>query len=89
MPVRTPIPRRSRGRLALVGAALAAVTAGLLPGAAAADPGGRDREHRPSDRGLSAVIRYTEYGVPHILAEDYANLGFGTGWAQAADQVCV
>ncbi|MFB7421705.1 penicillin acylase family protein [Streptomyces hydrogenans] len=83
------MPRRSRGRLALVGAALAAVTAGLLPGAAAADPGGRDREHRPSDRGLSAVIRYTEYGVPHILAADYANLGFGTGWAQAADQVCV
>ncbi|MEW5633197.1 penicillin acylase family protein, partial [Streptomyces hydrogenans] len=34
-------------------------------------------------------IRYTEYGVPHILAADYANLGFGTGWAQAADQVCV
>ena len=39
-----------------------------------------------TDRGLSAVIRYTEYGVPHILAKDYANLGFGTGWAQAADQ---
>ncbi|MGW8365999.1 penicillin acylase family protein, partial [Streptomyces wedmorensis] len=41
------------------------------------------------DRGLSAVIRYTEYGIPHIVAKDYANLGFGTGWAQAADQVCV
>ncbi|WP_346768598.1 penicillin acylase family protein [Streptomyces sp. R301] len=81
--------RRSRRRLALVGAALAAVTAGLLPGAAAAEPGGRGGEHRPSDRGLSAVIRYTEYGVPHILAHDYADLGFGTGWAQAADQVCV
>ena len=43
----------------------------------------------PSDGGLSAVIRYTEYGIPHIVAKDYANLGFGTGWAQAADQVCV
>ncbi|MFD3569142.1 penicillin acylase family protein [Streptomyces sp. NPDC058667] len=71
--------------LALTGAALAVVTASL-PGAAAADSGGRD--HRPSDRGLSAVIRYTEYGVPHIVAKDYADLGFGTGWAQAADQVC-
>ncbi|WTB02701.1 penicillin acylase family protein [Streptomyces avidinii] len=39
--------------------------------------------------GLSAVIRYTENGIPHILARDYAQLGFGTGWAQAADQVCV
>ncbi|MFF8412916.1 penicillin acylase family protein [Streptomyces omiyaensis] len=89
MPVRTLFAHRSRRRLALVGASLAAVTAGLLPGAAAARPDGRDREDRPSDRGLSAVIRYTEYGVPHILARDYANLGFGTGWAQAADQVCV
>lgn len=34
------------------------------------------------------MIRYTEYGIPHIVAKDYANLGFGTGWAQAADQVC-
>ncbi|MFE2329830.1 penicillin acylase family protein [Streptomyces sp. NPDC059385] len=43
----------------------------------------------PSGSGLSAVIRYTENGIPHILAQDYAHLGFGTGWAQAADQVCV
>ncbi|MFE5941485.1 penicillin acylase family protein [Streptomyces sp. NPDC056480] len=71
--------------LALTASALAVVTA-ALPGAAAADPGGRD--HHPSDRGLSAVIRYTEYGIPHIVAEDYASLGFGTGWAQAADQIC-
>ncbi|MFD3535696.1 penicillin acylase family protein [Streptomyces sp. NPDC058664] len=71
--------------LALAGAALAVVTASL-PGAASADSGGRG--HHPSDRGLSAVIRYTEYGIPHIVAKDYANLGFGTGWAQAADQVC-
>ncbi|MFD0151760.1 penicillin acylase family protein [Streptomyces sp. NPDC055721] len=73
--------------LALTGAALAVVTASL-PGAAAADSGDGGG-HRPSDRGLSAVIRYTEYGIPHIVAKDYANLGFGTGWAQAADQVCV
>ncbi|MFF8278391.1 penicillin acylase family protein [Streptomyces lateritius] len=72
-------------QLALVGAALATVTASL-PAAAAADSG--DRHDRPSDRGLSAVIRYTEYGIPHIVARDYANLGFGTGWAQAADQIC-
>ncbi|MCX4986268.1 penicillin acylase family protein [Streptomyces sp. NBC_00572] len=71
--------------LALTGAALAVVTA-TLPGAAVADSGGRS--HHPLDRGLSAVIRYTEYGIPHIVAKDYANLGFGTGWAQAADQVC-
>ncbi|MFJ8294766.1 penicillin acylase family protein [Streptomyces sp. NPDC094447] len=70
---------------ALTASALAVVSA-ALPGAAVADTG--DRGHHPSDRGLSAVIRYTEYGIPHIVARDYANLGFGTGWAQAADQVC-
>ncbi|MFF8606973.1 penicillin acylase family protein [Streptomyces sp. NPDC015346] len=72
-------------QLALAGAALATVTASL-PAAAVADSG--ERHDRPSERGLSAVIRYTEYGIPHIVAKDYANLGFGTGWAQAADQIC-
>ncbi|MBT2408849.1 penicillin acylase family protein [Streptomyces sp. ISL-87] len=66
-------------RVALTGAALLAATAAS---ADAADRG-------PSGGGLSAVIRYTENGIPHILAQDYAHLGFGTGWAQAADQVCV
>ncbi|CAM5642871.1 penicillin amidase [Streptomyces narbonensis] len=85
MHLRTRLTRLKH--LALTGAALAVVTASL-PGAAAADSEDRGG-HRPSDRGLSAVIRYTEFGIPHIVAKDYANLGFGTGWAQAADQVCV
>ncbi|GGP43756.1 penicillin amidase [Streptomyces melanogenes] len=77
---RTPIRR-----LALLGIALLTASASLSPTASAASG---DREHHPSGGGLSAVIRYTEYGIPHILAEDYADLGFGTGYAQAADQVC-
>ncbi|MEV0280200.1 penicillin acylase family protein [Streptomyces sp. NPDC050610] len=72
--------------LVLAGAALLTTSTVLPPGAAAAEP---DRAHRPSGDGLSAVIRYTEYGIPHITAKDYPNLGFGEGWAQAADQVCV
>ncbi|EMF57899.1 amidase [Streptomyces bottropensis ATCC 25435] len=68
--------------------AVALLTAfAVLPSATADDA--RTGERRTSHGGLSAVIRYTEYGVPHIVAKDYANLGFGTGWAQAADQVCV
>ncbi|MET9322401.1 penicillin acylase family protein [Streptomyces sp. NPDC003038] len=70
-------------RVALTGAALLAATA-AIPQASAATG-----ERNPSGGGLSAVIRYTENGIPHVLARDYANLGFGTGWAQAADQVCV
>ncbi|MFD9354459.1 penicillin acylase family protein [Streptomyces sp. NPDC060031] len=71
-------------RAALTGAVLLAATA-AIPQAEAAAAG----DHGPSGGGLSAVIRYTENGIPHILAQDYAHLGFGTGWAQAADQVCV
>ncbi|MCX4961015.1 penicillin acylase family protein [Streptomyces virginiae] len=72
-------------RVALTGAALLAATAAVPQASAAAAPDDRTA----AGGGLSAVIRYTENGVPHILARDYAHLGFGTGWAQAADQVCV
>ncbi|MFE4258604.1 penicillin acylase family protein [Streptomyces sp. NPDC056883] len=75
-------------RLALTGTALLAAAA-AIPEAAALDQGSGPSGGGPSGGGLSAVIRYTENGIPHILARDYAHLGFGTGWAQAADQVCV
>ncbi|MFG2336165.1 penicillin acylase family protein [Streptomyces yangpuensis] len=82
--------RRTRStlrRVALAGAALLAATA-VVPPAHAQGPPSSD-ERIPSGGGLSAVIRYTENGIPHILGRDYAQIGFGTGWAQAADQVCV
>ncbi|WP_407554338.1 penicillin acylase family protein [Streptomyces sp. Pv4-95] len=74
---------RNRWRtFALAGVAL------LISAAAPPDPPAGGDRHHPSAGGLSAVIRYTEYGIPHIVAKDYPNLGFGEGWAQAADQVC-
>ncbi|MEV7544338.1 penicillin acylase family protein [Streptomyces sp. NPDC089915] len=79
-----PRARRLLRRLAVAGAALLTATA-AAPQAGAAGP--EDSSVRGG--GLSAVIRYTENGIPHIWARDYARLGFGTGWAQAADQVCV
>lgn len=39
--------------------------------------------------GASATIRYTEHGVPHILAEDFTGLGYGYGYAVAKDNLCV
>ncbi|MZF55107.1 acylase [Streptomyces sp. SID5594] len=76
---------RNRLRLfAVSGLALLTVSASLPPAAAS----GTAEARHPSGGGLSATVRYTEYGIPHIVAKDYANLGFGTGWAQAADQVC-
>ncbi|MFK0110513.1 penicillin acylase family protein [Streptomyces sp. NPDC091217] len=77
--------RTTRVRRLFVTAVALLTASAALPAAAA---GSRSHQDQPSHGGLSAVIRYTEYGIPHILAQDYADLGFGTGWAQAADQVC-
>ncbi len=33
-------------------------------------------------------IVYTEYGIPHITAEDFGSLGYGEGYAVARDQAC-
>ncbi|MGW0865934.1 acylase [Streptomyces sp. NPDC002611] len=77
---------RSRLRRLVLGATALFTAASALPAAAA--PGQGRAEQHPSGDGLSAVIRYTEYGIPHIRAKNYADLGFGTGWAQAADEVC-
>lgn len=35
-----------------------------------------------------AEIRRTTMGVPHIKADDWANLGYGYGYAQAEDNLC-
>ncbi|WP_392667463.1 penicillin acylase family protein [Streptomyces sp. LN785] len=69
---------------------LAVPALALLTASGSLQPAAADTSYarHPSGGGLAAVIRYTEYGIPHIVAKDYANLGFGNGWAQAADQVC-
>ncbi|GGT28148.1 penicillin acylase family protein [Streptomyces chromofuscus] len=67
--------------------AVALLTAATALPATAAPAQDRQEQH-PSRGGLSAVVRYTEFGIPHVLARSHAGLGFGTGWAQAADQVC-
>ena len=38
---------------------------------------------------LSAEIRRTEYGIPHIKADDWESLGYGFGYAYAQDNFCV
>lgn len=45
----------------------------------------------PGDQQVTyeALIRRTEGGVPHIKADDFASLGFGTGHAMAEDNICI
>lgn len=67
-------------RLGAAGVVLGLVLAGL-----SGPPAGAHQR----DRGYSAEIRRASYGVPHITATSYANLGFGVGYVQAEDNLCV
>jgi acyl-homoserine-lactone acylase len=68
------------------GHAMAAARAAVSPGAGrtAGDGSGGDKTGR-----YFAVIRRTEYGIPHILAHGYGSLGYGYGYAFAQDNLCV
>ncbi|MGW2014913.1 penicillin acylase family protein [Streptomyces sp. NPDC001927] len=80
--------RRFRARLPMaVLAAVAVMSTMAATGSTAAVP----------DRPTSAVaepapdkptIRYTEYGIPHIVASDWEGLGTGYGYAAAKDNIC-
>ena len=43
--------------------------------------------HVEKDQYSVEIIR-TSYGIPHIIANDFASLGFGEGYAAAEDHVC-
>ncbi len=43
----------------------------------------------PADGKLSATIRRTDGGVPHITASNLSSAAFGHGYAQAQDNVCL
>ncbi|WP_137939978.1 acylase [Chitinivorax sp. B] len=38
---------------------------------------------------FSASIRYTQWGIPHIKADNYASLGYGAGYVYAKDNLCL
>lgn len=41
------------------------------------------------DPSYRAEIRRTEYGIPHVKADDWGSLGYGYGYAYARDNFCV
>ena len=79
---------------ALAATTALAATAALLPATFTAPVQAAGRQARParpastSHHGLVATIRRTTGGVPHILASDWASLGFGYGFAFAQDNLC-
>jgi acyl-homoserine-lactone acylase len=76
--------RRGIHAVALVVAAATVLT--MVSGVAAGAPAGTEARE---GHGLAADIRYTEYGIPHIKARDFAGLGYGYGFAAAKDNICV
>lgn len=64
----------------------AAIALVVVAAGAAVPSSASGAEH---DRDYAAVIRRASYGVPHITAGSFADLGFGVGYAQAEDNLCV
>lgn len=71
-----------RFRAMMVIAAIAPLVAIAAPPALASRPA------EPPGAPFSAQITYTTGGIPHILARDWADLGFGYGYAFATDNLC-
>jgi len=42
-----------------------------------------------SDGVLQANIRWTDYGVPHVTADNLESMSFGVGYAFAQDNLCI
>lgn len=86
---------RVSNRLAALVGVIALITGATL-GASAAAARHENRHasnHRRAHRHrrapvLSAVIRRTEHGIPHIEARTWGGLGFGFGYAFAQDNIC-
>lgn len=64
-------------------AAVAVLSTSVLTGSAAAT--GASAAGQGPER---PTIRYTEYGIPHIIASDWEGLGTGYGYASARDNMC-
>jgi acyl-homoserine-lactone acylase len=73
-----------RLRVLTVIAAIAALVGSAAPALASRPPAARG----PASGQLSAQIRYTTGGIPHILAHSWQDLGFGYGYVFAKDNLC-
>ncbi len=69
----------------MVALCLVAAPGLLLPGSAAA---AAPTATTLTGAGHTVEIQRTEYGIPHILADNYENLGYGYGYAFAQDNLC-
>lgn len=69
--------------LVAVASSGAAPATGESVGTQAAPPATTARAGR-----YDATIRWTEHGIPHVVARDFGSLGFGSGYAAADASIC-
>lgn len=62
--------------------------AALLTLALAACSDSNDSKQPPEPGGYSADIVWTQYGIPHVTAQDYGSAGYGVGYAYARENYC-
>jgi len=48
-----------------------------------------DETGDPGDGNYTASVVWTEYGIPHVTADDWGSLGYGAGYAYAKENFCV
>lgn len=74
---------RARGRIA------ALAIAALLAGCNFSGGSGGDGDVGTPAPSYAVDVRTDSFGIPHIEADDYGSLGYGLGYAQARDNLCV
>ena len=60
----------------------------MVAAAALAVVAGCDQPPEEEAPKYSADITFTDFGIPHIVADDYGSLGFGEGYVAAEDHLC-
>ncbi|NYJ00420.1 acyl-homoserine-lactone acylase [Nocardioides thalensis] len=66
---------------------VAALVAGLMTGQSAG-PGSAAGVPDRAEPQYAATIKITRHGIPHITADDFGSLGFGSGYAVADAAIC-
>jgi len=81
---------RRFGRNSRVPACAAIAAMIVLPGCSGSEGNSNDNvsTSAPSQATYAAQIQRTEFGIPHITADDYKGLGYGLGYAFAQDNLC-
>jgi len=74
------LPQRVPRRLALLTVAVSVGLSGCFTDG--------DNDPFDSETTYAADIQRTEFGIPHITAQDYKGLGYGVGYAFAEDNIC-